>query len=166
MRYTPMNSAMPITFTCQATGEPIPTITWHFNNSELIFPHSEYDMRKACHRWYKIMVYKTFIGQSCHTGVMLWWLQYGKWHVSKMRWTSVYHRQQSNQATTSCTHTSTLVCKLYTCSYHCKIIAGYLLINHLHIKLATLTKGNKTDEFGKFQSNCQTEITRYSLSYI
>ena len=47
MKQTPMNSAMPITFTCQATGEPIPTITWHFNNSELIFPHSKYEMNST-----------------------------------------------------------------------------------------------------------------------
>ena len=43
MRQTPMSSPMPVTFTCQATGEPIPTITWYFNNSELIFPHPEYE---------------------------------------------------------------------------------------------------------------------------
>ena len=47
MKRTPMDAAMPVTFTCQATGEPIPIITWRFNNSELIFPHSKYKMNST-----------------------------------------------------------------------------------------------------------------------
>ena len=40
----PANLTMPITFTCQATGEPLPNITWYFNNTELVFPHAKYEM--------------------------------------------------------------------------------------------------------------------------
>ena len=40
----PANMTMPITFTCHATGEPLPNITWYFNNTELVFPHTTYEM--------------------------------------------------------------------------------------------------------------------------
>lgn len=40
----PANLSMPITFTCHASGEPLPNITWHFNNTELVFPHTNYEM--------------------------------------------------------------------------------------------------------------------------
>ena len=42
-----MNLAMPVTFTCQATGQPIPTITWQFNDTKLTFPHPEYKINST-----------------------------------------------------------------------------------------------------------------------
>jgi len=40
----PANLTMSITFTCQATGVPLPNITWYFNNTKLVFPNTKYEM--------------------------------------------------------------------------------------------------------------------------
>lgn len=63
------NETNPVTFTCRATGEPIPTISWYFNDDLLnMLNVTDYNMTSTVNGVVVESLLTIFNAQSSHVG--------------------------------------------------------------------------------------------------